>query len=332
MPITKTFQVAEPASIVAGKNFAHNGGFDIWQRGTSHSTDTLYTADRWKISSNGAAFTISRQLTGLAGIQYCARVQRNSGNTNTAGMYFGQAFPTEDIIGLQGKTVTISFYARAGANYSAASSLFNLGANWGTGSGGQVFAQLTNDTFIGQTSNSLTTSWQRFTWTISLPSTATELRYYFWYTPVGTAGANDYFEVTGVQVEAGNVATPFSRNGGTYQGELAACQRYYWRQTSGAAYTPFANGFMQDANNGMAVVTPPVPMRIIPYSLEYSTLQIIDSSYSTSGGTPAFGISESGSFPLRMYWISATGQTANRPAVVRAGNSSTAYIAFNAEL
>jgi hypothetical protein len=46
-------------------------------------------------------------------------------------------------------------------------------------------------------------------------------------TPVGTAGANDYYEVTGVQIDQGSVALPVRRNGGTIQGELAACQRYY---------------------------------------------------------------------------------------------------------
>ena len=66
-----------------------NGGMDNWQRSTSISvtaSTTPYTADRWQVT-NGAsqALTVSRQATGdttnLPNIQYCARVQRNSGQT-----------------------------------------------------------------------------------------------------------------------------------------------------------------------------------------------------------------------------------------------------------
>jgi hypothetical protein len=73
----------------------------------------------------------------------------------------------------------------------------------------------------------LTATWQRFTYTQIVPATATEISLDFYFTPTGTAGAADYFEITGVQLELGSYATTFSRAGGTIQGELAACQRYY---------------------------------------------------------------------------------------------------------
>ena len=48
----------------------------------------------------------------------------------------------------------------------------------------------------------------------------------FRHTPVGTAGANDYYEIAGVQLEIGSVATPFEHR--TFQEEELRCQRYFW--------------------------------------------------------------------------------------------------------
>ena len=49
----------------------------------------------------------------------------------------------------------------------------------------------------------------------------------FRHTPVGTAGANDYYEITGIQLEIGSVATPFEHR--TFQEEELRCQRYFWK-------------------------------------------------------------------------------------------------------
>jgi hypothetical protein len=53
------------------------------------------------------------------------------------------------------------------------------------------------------------------------------------YIPVGTAGANDYFDITGIQLELGSVATPFEVRPGSV--ELGLCHRYY--EYSGVIHT-----------------------------------------------------------------------------------------------
>lgn len=232
---TKALQVAEPVAQIAGKNAVINGGFDIWQRGTSMAGATSYpnyTADRWQGNRYGGATgsTFSRQTSSLTGTQYCLRAQRDSGNTSTALVQLSQSLESVNSIPFAGQTVVVSFWARCGANYSSSGS----GLSWKLGGGTGTDQNYLTNGYTGQTdiifqSATLTTSWQRFTYTASVGSTITELALYFYYTPVGTAGANDYFEITGVQLELGSSATPFSRAGGTTQGELAACQRYYFK-------------------------------------------------------------------------------------------------------
>jgi hypothetical protein len=211
-----------------------NSAFQIWQRGTSLATGTTgqsYQADRWNGFRSTTGATVSRQVTNdttnLPFIQYCARVQRDSGNTAVNAIILSNNFETINSIPYAGKTVTLSFYARAGANFSATSSLLSAQLITGTGTDQNWITGYTGQAVPINQNVTLTTTWQRFSVTATIATTATEMAIDFNYAPTGTAGANDWFEVTGVQLEVGSVATPFKTYGGTIQGELAACQRYY---------------------------------------------------------------------------------------------------------
>jgi hypothetical protein len=211
------------------RNVLINGDFKVWQRGTSftYSSGQPYTADRWCTTPSGtAAYSVSRQTASLTGTQYCLRLQRTASNTNTSLLYLSQPIETVNSIPLAGTTVSFSFYARAGANYSAASSALNVRLVTGTGTDGNyLVSSLTGQATPLDTTATLTTSWQRFTYTASIASNVNQIQPSFFYTPVGTAGANDYFEITEVQLEPGTLATPFEQRPiGT---ELALCQRYY---------------------------------------------------------------------------------------------------------
>jgi microcystin-dependent protein len=249
-----------------------NGSFDIWQRGTSFTSpaNSSYVADRWA-TNVPAVSTISRQSASLTGFQYCMRVQRNSGQTTTAPFYVGQPFAIEEAIQLAGKTATISFYARAGANFSSSGNALSVTVSTGTGASdaNRMAVTYTGDVAALNTPVTLTTSWQIFSLTFTFGSTITQFMPYFSFTPSGTAGANDYFEVTGVQLQTGSTASSFRRNAPSIQAELAACQRYYqlntsWYQPTGA--TAFSNGART------LVVNFPVPMRATPTSFAQNPL------------------------------------------------------------
>ena len=329
------------AQQAGGKNAIINGAFDFWQRGTTFTSGSaLYTADRWPISPNNGTMTISRINSDLSGFRYGMRVQRPQGGTTTAQIYLGQGLVTEDVIHMQGKQVTISFYARAGANYSSAGSILNLGANWGTGTGGYVYAPLTNDALLFNTGFVLTTSWQRFSYTFTMPANMTEFRFYPYYTQSGTAGANDYYDMTGWQLELGPVATTFSRYAGHIQGELAACQRYYFRVNAfgTSQYAIFGAGGGNSTTQARTIVPFPVTMRAKPTAIDYPTLgsnfSIIayDDSINVAPTAAVIDSNQSDTQSGYILWTASSGVVANRPLVVRGLASTGAYLGFSAEL
>jgi hypothetical protein len=246
---------AQIPTYVAGKNAVINGGFDFWQRGTSFaSTGGSYTADRWWSAASGSgSTTISRQAPGstLPQFQYALRTQRNSGSTETTSQQLGYTLETADSLRFAGQTITVSFYARVGANYSpSGSGLFFL-LNTGTGTDQRLLgAGFTGNANILFTSATLSTSWQRFSYQVAIGSTATGIGFYWQANVAGTAGVNDWFEITGVQLEVGSAATPFSRAGGDLQGELAKCLRYYEKNyidsvTPGSNINPASSGMIE---------------------------------------------------------------------------------------
>ena len=98
--------------------------------------------------------------------------------------------------------------------------------------------------------------------------------------PTGTAGANDYFDITGVQLEIAPQATPFSRAGGSIGGELLLCQRYFQHYGNGSAYEYYGVGSNITGSYAMVSLPLKVKMRATP-SVTYSaasTFQIVAGS------------------------------------------------------
>ena len=212
------------------KNRIINGAMVIYQRNQTLTTNNSpgYFIDRmWGFSSSTAATYNQGSSSGLAGFPYFARAQRTAGNTGTNGVYMGQIIESNNIQDLQGQSVTLSFWARAGANYSPAGSNLTVFLRTGTVADqglNQLIAGWTGA--VDQTSNvTLTTSWQYFSKTFTVTSNAQEITAFFQAPTTGTAGANDYFDITGFQLEKGTTATSFDYR--PYGTELSLCQRYY---------------------------------------------------------------------------------------------------------
>jgi hypothetical protein len=247
---------------VAGKNKIINGDFGIWQRGTSF-TSSGFTADRFGVQSD-ATFTASRQtftpgtapVSGYEG-EYFMRMAKSAGGT-----YIGFTQRTEDVRALAGQTVTLSLWAKA----DSATTLVRAGSQV-FGSGGSTQVNLAT------ASQAITTSWARYSFTYTVPSisgkTIGTSSYIQMNLYILEAGAKT-LDVWGVQVESGSVATPFTTATGTIQGELAACQRYYYRIAPGNANAIIGSG--QAISTTLAVIQFPLKstLRISPNAVEYA--------------------------------------------------------------
>lgn len=323
------------------RNVILNSSFSVWQRGTSFTAGTvaLYTADRWQSYRGVLGTTITRQATNdttnLPNIQYCARVARDSGNTSTSQIFYSQSLESVNSIPLAGKTVTVSFYARAGANYSMASSALGFQLTSGTGTDQNVTSGFTGASNIVNTTVTLTTTWQRFTRTVAVPSTSTQLAVNYYFTPVGTAGAADYFEVTGVQLEVGSQASPYANQGASLQAELAMCQRYYQRMTVTSSGSAFSIGMVDTTTSALIRIPYKVSMRTAPTALEQSgtasdyALRLPASVVVGCNSVVSFG--NASTEEIIVGFPVASGLTAGQAVLGRAANAN-AYLGWSAEL
>jgi len=146
---------------------------------------------------------------------------------------------------------------------------------------------------------------------------------------VNVAGAtNNFWQVTGVQLEVGPVATPFEFK--PYGQELAECQRYYQRFgginqfTTLTEYTPAI-----DTNTVYAVVNLMSPLRSGPTSVEHSGLSLTETLNTLAVSAIVINI---GDFQRPVLQITSSGLTQFRPYALSNRASASGYLALSAEL
>jgi len=150
---------------------------------------------------------------------------------------------------------------------------------------------------------------------------------------VETAGAT--WQITGVQLEKGTVATPFERR--PFGTELALCQRYYYRITPGAANRYFGIGQVSVANDVVTGIPFPVTMRDRPAALEQSgtasDYRVAQASTSQVACTsvPTYVNATSVAVGVANFVSTSLTGTAGNASQVAAGSVS-GYLGWSAEL
>jgi hypothetical protein len=291
-----------------------NGAFDIWQRGTSFTpANGAYTADRWSAVFCSA---VSRSTDVPAGFSFSAEFSGTSSSPN-----LNYRFESADSSALANRTVTVSLWAKSTTGTTA------LGLEVYTPTAVDNFASLTAGP-LSTFSATPSTGWTPYSATFTVPATATnglQLR-------IVRASGTTTTRITGVQLEAGAVATPFKRNAPSIQAELAACQRYYVRFTAPDAYSNFGIGFAANTTSSRNIMTLPVTMRAKPSTtLDWSALALYDGSSILPPSSVTIGENSSQSPSVNFSYSSAS-LVANRPYSIISNNSSSAFIGFSAEL
>jgi hypothetical protein len=316
----------------AGKNKIINGDFGIWQRGTSvtNPASGVYLADRFFFAYDGTGTTrtISQQAftpgtAPVAGYEGSFFWRLNESVAGTGGTFKLLAQKIEDVRTFAGQTVTVSWWAKA----SVAGGAQRIAITQNFGSGGSGGVTIFAPTFT------LTTSWLRYTSTITLASISGKT--------IGTSSnisldinlplnAIQTVDIWGVQIEAGSVATPFQTATGTLQGELAACQRYYYRNTQASNFTLLP--YTASATSTTVVryeVKLPQTMRGNVSSIDYAQFQASDGV--TALTVSALTLASASTETVTMT-AAVTGATQYRPYSANVTVSGPGHIGYNAEL
>jgi hypothetical protein len=345
------------------RNRIINGAMVIDQRNAGASmtatSSSLYCLDRWQAqASQSSKYTVQQNagsVTPPAGYANYLGVTSSSAYSVLATDYFLiaqkiEGFNWADLAWgtASTKTVTLSFWV-----YSSLTGIF----------GGSLCAYGDSPCYpFSYTINSANT-WEQKTITITGPTTGTWLKTnsigailylsvgtgstylgtsgswgttsYYGVTGqqqvVGTSGATFY--ITGVQLEAGSVASPFEYR--PYGTELMLCQRYYYvinNGGSGNQYSNFANAVAYSAGTSSFrfQVTLPVLMRSVPSFLQKGNLELLGV---VSGAVSGLSITDGGGNPVvGLNMTSPSAGAAGQASIVRAGNDTTAALTFSAEL
>mgnify|MGYP001472541387 CR=1 FL=1 len=351
-------------SSLSKSNIVINGAMQAWQRGTTSITASgpQYFCDRFATDhGQGGATTSQLTLSGsdtpyTLGFRYGLRMTNTTNTTATNGYrQYRYRLEAQDIANSgwnytdPNSSITLSFWVRsslAGTYYctlepddQSDNYAYNIGftllANTWTkvthAVPGHSTLVFNNDNGIGMsihwriwlgtnytTSGTGTSSWYD-------TDNSGTLSPDFSQNWANTSSAT--FDLTGFQMELGEVATPFKHE--TFTENLMRCRRYYQQYDATNAYTRFALGVAYDSSSIAAPLNLPVQMRAAPTFASSGNFDTLPDTVDLDTMSVQHATNEMVEF---RGVDSGNGLTANRPYVIRADNDTSAKIQFISEL
>ena len=341
------------------RNILLNGAMQVSQRATSVSGSTTggyLTADRWysQINSLGTwTNAISADAPTGSGFRNSFRLTATASAVTSSGSYaiVSQRLEGQTLQHLKKGTssaqqLTLSFWVKSNKTGTYISDLYDNNNNRQVGASYTINAAdtwesktitfpadttgvFTNDSnfslslsfWLGAgtdyTSGSLNTSW----------NTSTNANRAVGQTNLAGA-TNQYLAITGVQLEPGNVASPYEFV--LYQDELRRCQRYYWKMTAPVQYACLGSGYVYATSGASFYIKYPTTMRGTPNLVTQSGMSVGYANSSTS--VSAVSSAYYGSDSMLLVASTAAVLTIGQGVVLYATSAGSNYVDVSAEL
>ena len=303
--MSKARELSQRAGVdgaLSNRNMIINGAMQVAQRGTSvsgSSANGYHTVDRWRqvVDSGAGSFTLSASTDAPSGFSNSEKIEITAGGSKltalTSYLFEGQDLQRLGFGTASASPVTLSFWVKSNVvgTYTAelynATSVRQVSKTYSIdASGVWEYKEITfpADASNGFANNNQTGMYLFFwkqaastftsgTQNTSAWASATDANRVNASIPHFSASAGNYFQITGVQLEVGDTATPFEHR--SYGQELALCQRFFCT-SGGTQVVPQFTGYDDDFfvegvgavyTNDLAYsnrINWPVPMRARP--------------------------------------------------------------------
>jgi len=364
MPITKLTPTAFEDN-VKFRNLIINGDMSIAQRGTSatglgNGDSGYHTVDRWRFNEAGSPtfeFTMSQDSDVPTGQGFVKSTKLDCTTADTSlaagdNLTFQTRFEGQNLQYLKkgtssAESLTLSFWVKSSktgtyicelydndnARQISKSYTIDTADTWEKKTityAGDTTGTLDNDSnasllvgwFLGAgsnfTSGTLNTSW----------NSSTNANRAVGQVNLADSTDNDWY-ITGVQLEAGEVATPFEFL--PHDVNLQRCQRYCYSESAGDTYHAIMNGFFSSSTLYIGLLNLPTSMRAGPSLTTSGNFHIAGTtSYSASG----FIVNDNNVKNVSTIQFRATvsGATGGQGANFRNDNDATATFILSSEL
>ena len=344
------------AGALANRNLVMNGAMTVAQRSTSETgltANTNFILDRFRVYiSNIGTYAISQASDAPAGFKYSYKVDCTTADASPAAadeIHFSYKFEGQDLQHLKKGTsgaeqVTLSFWVKSNKTTSGQVSLRDtentriIAATY-TISAANTWEYKTI-TFAGDTSDTLTSdnaARMEIQWFLDSGSNASsgttptaweaEVTADKNATNFGLASSTDnYWQITGVQLEVGSKATPFEHR--SFGDELQRCLRYFQYYTTNNTTAAYAGmGIAAGSASARFYFALIAAMRTVP-SVTASSCSADDQQASTyTLSSPSIASGTIGSLFLS---FSTSGMTGGRPIQLVIADGG--HISLSAEL